>query len=110
MKASSLSVKECDWTSEECHLVDGDLHGDLQRDRVCLPNIFRSKKVKPLIKTETSPNYQVYYTARELFLEVLDIEAIQELTRRSAGVKAGAQRRTHSLKWFVSWGQLHLWI
>ncbi|MEQ2201857.1 hypothetical protein XENOCAPTIV_019356 [Xenoophorus captivus] len=38
-----------------------------------------------------------YYTARELFLEVLDIEAIQELTRRSAGVKAGAQRRTHSL-------------
>lgn len=96
MKASSLSVKECDWTSEECHLVDGDLKEDLQRDIACLPNIFRSKKVKSHLKTGTRPNYQVYYTARELFLEVLDVEAIQELIRSSAGMKAGAQRLVHS--------------
>lgn len=95
MKASSLSVKECVWTSKECHLVDGNLQ-DLQRVRVCLPNIFRPKKWKSLIKTGTSPSFQVYYTARELFLEALDVEAIQELIRRS-GTRAGAQRFPHSL-------------
>ncbi|XP_047437090.1 uncharacterized protein LOC125005652 [Mugil cephalus] len=94
MKAKALSVKECTWTSEECHLV-GELHGDVQRDNLRLPNIFRSKKVKPLTKTQTGPSYQVYHTARELLLEVLDREAVRELIRRSAGVKAGANRPSH---------------
>lgn len=104
MKASSLSVKECVWTSKECHLVDGDLQEDLQRDRVCLPNIFRPKKWKSLIKRGKSPSFQVYYTARELFLETLDVEAIQELIRRSAGTRAGAQRFPHSpsKEWIIS--------
>lgn len=81
--------------SEECHLVD-ELQGDVQRDNLRLPNIFRSKKVKPLTKTQTSPSYQVYYTARELLLEVLDRDAVRELIRRAAGVKAGANRPSYS--------------
>lgn len=93
MKAKALSVKECTWMSEECHLVD-ELHGNTQRTSLCLPNIFKSKKVKPL--TRSIPTYQVYYTARELVLEVLDREAVRELIRRAAGVKAGPPRAPHS--------------
>ncbi|XP_030579045.1 uncharacterized protein LOC115775708 [Archocentrus centrarchus] len=95
MKAKALSVKECVWMSEECHLVEIP-HEATQRDSLCLPNIFqKSKKVKPLTKTQTSTNCQVYYTARELLLEVLDREAIWELVRRASGVKAGANRQSH---------------
>ncbi|KAK9543009.1 hypothetical protein VZT92_000823 [Zoarces viviparus] len=95
MKAKALSVRECTWTSEECHLVD-ELHGDSQRDSFCLPNIFRSKKVKPLTRIQTGPTYQVYHTARELLLEVLDRGAIRELIRRAAGVKPGARRPSYN--------------
>lgn len=95
MKAKSLAVKECVWTSEECHLVD-ELHGDAKKENLCLPNIFKSKKVKPLMKTQTSPTYQVYYSARELVLEALDREAVRELIRRAPGVKAGDHRLSHS--------------
>ncbi|XP_051235180.1 ubiquitin carboxyl-terminal hydrolase 2-like [Dicentrarchus labrax] len=94
MKADALSVRECTWMSEECHLVD-ELHGDSQRESLCLPNIFRSKKVRPLTRIQTGPTYQVYYTARELLLEVLDRGAVRELIRRAAGVKAGANRPSH---------------
>lgn len=81
--------------SEECHLVEIP-HEAAQRDSICLPNIFqKSKKVKPFHKTQTSTNCQVYYTARELLLEVLDREAIWELIRRASGVKAGANRQSH---------------
>lgn len=95
MKAKALSVRECIWMSEECHLVD-ELHGDTQRDSVCLPNIFRSKKVRPLTRIQTGPTYQVYCTARELLLKVLDKGAVRELIRRAAGVKAGANRPSYS--------------
>lgn len=95
MKASSLTVKECTWTTEECHLVE-ELGAAVETDTFCLPNIFRSRKVKPRRKTPVTPTYQVYYTARELFLEVLDREAIWELIRRAPGVKAGDQRLSHS--------------
>ncbi|XP_044054312.1 uncharacterized protein LOC122877144 isoform X2 [Siniperca chuatsi] len=95
MKAKALSVRECTWMSEECHLVD-ELHGDSKRDGLCLPNIFRSKKVKPLTTIQTGPTYQVYYTARELLLEVLDRGAVRELIRRAASVKAGANRPSYS--------------
>lgn len=94
MKVKALSVRECTWMSEECHLVD-ELHGDSQKDGLCLPNIFRSKKVRPLTRIETGPTYQVYYTARELLLEVLDRGAVRELIRRAAGVKAGANRPSY---------------
>ncbi|XP_070692195.1 ubiquitin carboxyl-terminal hydrolase 2-like [Pempheris klunzingeri] len=95
MKAKALSVRECTWMSEECHLV-GELHGESQRDGLCLPNIFRSKKVKPLTRIQTGPTYHVYYTARELLLEVLDRGAIRELIRRAAGAKPGANRPSYS--------------
>nr|XP_046254978.1 ubiquitin carboxyl-terminal hydrolase 4-like [Scatophagus argus] len=95
MKAKALSVRECAWMSEECHLVD-ELHADSQGDGLCLPNIFRSKKVKSLTRTETGPTYQVYHTARELLLEVLDRGAIRELIRRAAGVKAGSNRSSYN--------------
>ncbi|XP_061596346.1 uncharacterized protein LOC133459941 [Cololabis saira] len=95
MKARSLAVRECMWTSEECHLVD-EQHGDTERESLCLPNIFKSKKVKPLAKAHTSPTYQVYHTARELLLEALDREAVRELIRRSPGVTAGDRRPSHS--------------
>lgn len=95
MKAKALSVRECAWMSEECHLVD-ELHGDSLKDGLCLPNIFRSKKVKPFSKIQTGPTYQVYYTARELLLEVLDRGAVRELIRRAAGVKPGANRPSYS--------------
>lgn len=91
MKAKALSVRECTWLSEECHLVD-ELHGDSEKDSLCLPNIFRSKKVKPLTRIQTGPTYQVYHTARELLLEVLDRGAVRELVRR--GVKSGANRQS----------------
>lgn len=81
--------------SEECHLVE-ELRGDSQRDRLCLPNMFRSKKVKPLIRIQTGPTYQVYYTARELLLHMLDRAAVQELIRRAADVKTGANRPSYS--------------
>ncbi|KAI4831107.1 hypothetical protein KUCAC02_002703 [Chaenocephalus aceratus] len=95
MKAKALSVRECTWMSEECHLVE-ELHGGTKRDSLCLPNIFRSRKVKPLTKIQTGPTYQVYHTARELLLEVLDRGAVRELIRRAAGVKAGAHRPSYS--------------
>lgn len=91
MKAKALSVAECIWESEECRLVD-EIPGDPQMNSVCLPNIFRSKKVRPLIRIQTSPTYQVYYTAKELLLKVLDRGAIQKLIRRAPGVKAVANR------------------
>jgi len=91
MKAKALSVTECTWTSEECHLVD-ELHVDPQRDSFCLLNLFRSKKVKPLPRIQTGPTYQVYHTARELLLKVLDRGAVRQLIKRAAGVKPGANR------------------
>lgn len=94
MKAKALSVRKCIWMSEECHLLE-ELHGDSQSDSVCLPNIFRTKKVRPLAKIQTGPSYQVYYTARELLLKVLDTGAIRVLMRRAAGVKAGANRPSY---------------
>lgn len=94
MKAKALSVRECSWMSEECHLVD-ELHEDFQRDSVCLPNIFRSKKVRPLTRIQTGPTYQVYYTARELLLKVLDRGAVREVIRRATGGKAGANRPSY---------------
>ncbi|KAI3377471.1 hypothetical protein L3Q82_008649, partial [Scortum barcoo] len=94
MKAKALSVRECTWMSEECHLLD-EKHGVSQKDGLCLPNIFRSKKVRPLTRIETGPTYQVYYTARELLLEVLDRGAIRELIRRVTGAKAGANRPSY---------------
>uniref|UniRef100_UPI0037E89B69 uncharacterized protein n=1 Tax=Semicossyphus pulcher TaxID=241346 RepID=UPI0037E89B69 len=103
MKAKALSVRECTWLSEECHQVD-DLE-DAQRDGLCLPNIFRSKKVKPLTKTQTGPTYQVYYTAKELLLEVLDRGAVRELTRRAAGVKAGAKSQSREQSAHLSEGE-----
>ncbi|KAG7231815.1 hypothetical protein INR49_010324 [Caranx melampygus] len=66
-----MSVKESSWTSEECRPVDEQLR-DPQVDGLCLPNIFKSRKVKPLSRTQSGPTYHVYYTARELLLDVLD--------------------------------------
>ncbi|KAM8893694.1 uncharacterized protein AB9W97_010704 isoform 1-T2 [Spinachia spinachia] len=94
MKIKALSVRECAWTSEECHLAD-ELHGDPPKDRFCLPKLFRSKKVKPLTSSRTGPPYQVYHTARELLLQALDRGAIRQLVRRAAGVKPGAGRPSH---------------
>lgn len=62
---------------------------DPQVDAFCLPNIFRSRKVKPLSRTRSGPAQQVYYTARELLLDVLDRASVQELVRR-------AKRASHS--------------
>ncbi|XP_041844274.1 ubiquitin carboxyl-terminal hydrolase 2-like [Melanotaenia boesemani] len=95
MKAQALSVRECNWTSDECHLVDG-LHGDTQRDSLCLPNIFKSKKVRLISKTQTSFTYQVYHTARELLLKVLDRESVWELIRRAHVLKARTHRPSHN--------------
>ncbi|XP_029702093.1 ubiquitin carboxyl-terminal hydrolase Usp2-like isoform X3 [Takifugu rubripes] len=95
MKAKALSVRECIWESEECHLVD-EIPEDLQTTSVCLPNIFRSKKVRPLTRLLTGPTYQVYYTARELLLKVLDRGAIQKLIRRAAGMRAVANRQSYN--------------
>lgn len=81
MKVKALSVTECTWTSEECRPV-AELHGDPPKDSFCLPNIFRSKKVKPLASSRTGPTYQVYHTARELLLEALDRGAVRQLVRR----------------------------
>lgn len=98
MKAKALSVKECDWVSEDCHLV-GDPPGDSHRETLCLPNIFRSKKVKPFSRTQpTGPAYQVYYTARELLLEVLDRGAMQELIRRGSALRCGPPRPSNAQK------------
>lgn len=94
MKAKALSVRECIWESEECHLVE-EIPGDLQTS-VCLPNIFRSKKVRPFSRLLTGPKYQVYYTARELWLKVLDRGAIQKLIRRAAGMRAVANRQSYN--------------
>lgn len=95
MKAKALSVGECIWESEECHLVD-EIPGYPQTNSACLPNIFRSKKVRPLIRIQTGPTYQVYYTARELLLKVLDRGAIQKLMRRAPGAKAVANRPSYN--------------
>ncbi|XP_024858696.1 uncharacterized protein LOC112449962 [Kryptolebias marmoratus] len=82
MKARILRVKESNWTPEELHQVN-QLHGDPQKENLCLPNIFRSKKMKSPAKEQTFPSYKVHHTARELLLEVLDKEAVLELLRRS---------------------------
>ncbi|KAG7468746.1 inactive ubiquitin carboxyl-terminal hydrolase 50 [Solea senegalensis] len=95
MKVKALSVQECTWMSEECHPVD-KLHRDTNKEGLCLPNIFKSKKVKPLSRSHSGPTYRFYYTARELLLELLDRGTVQELVRRAAGVKAGANRPLHS--------------
>ncbi|XP_055363140.1 ubiquitin carboxyl-terminal hydrolase 2-like [Betta splendens] len=87
MKSKALSVKESTWMSEECHLVE-DRQGNIQRNSLCLPNIFRSTKVKPLARSKYT--YVVYHTAKELLLEALDRGAVREMTRRASGVKAGA--------------------
>uniref|UniRef100_A0A8D3ATI4 Ubiquitin carboxyl-terminal hydrolase n=1 Tax=Scophthalmus maximus TaxID=52904 RepID=A0A8D3ATI4_SCOMX len=91
MKAKALSVKECTWMSEECHPVD-ELAGDAGRDGLCLPNIFKSKRVKPLTRKHSGPTHHIYHTARELLLELLDRGAVRQLIRRAAGPKAGANR------------------
>lgn len=88
MKAKALSVRESAWMSEECHLVD-ERHGDTQRAGVRLPNLIRTKKARPFTRIRSGPNYQVYFTARELLMEMLDREAVQELARRAAGAKTG---------------------
>lgn len=93
MNPKALSVRECIWESEECHLVD-ETPGDPQANSACLPNIFRSKKVRPLARVLTGPTYQVYYTARELLLKALDRGAIQKLIRRATGAKAVANRQS----------------
>ncbi|CAJ1049425.1 uncharacterized protein LOC117810498 [Xyrichtys novacula] len=103
MKAKALSVRECAWFTEECHREDG--LEDSQRDGLCLPNIFRSKKVKPLMRTQTGPTYQVYYTAKELLLEVLDRGAVRELIRRAAGVKSGGKNQNREQSVDVSEGE-----
>lgn len=95
MKAKALSVGECIWEPEECHLVE-EIPEDPQTNSVCLPNIFRSKKVKPHIRFQTGPTYQVCYTARELLLKVLDRGAIQKLIGRAPGAKAVANRPSYS--------------
>lgn len=95
MKAKALSVAECIWELEECRLVD-EIPGDPQMNSACLPNIFRSKKVRPLVRIRTGPTYQVYYTARELLLKVLDRGAIQTLIRRAPGAKAVANRPSYN--------------
>ncbi|XP_075325300.1 uncharacterized protein LOC142383428 [Odontesthes bonariensis] len=95
MKARALSVRECTWTSEECHLED-ELRGDAQRNSLCLPNIFKPRKVKPLVQTQTSPTYQVHYTARELLLEALNREGVRELISRAPDVKAATHRPSQS--------------
>lgn len=94
MKAKALSVKECIWVSEECHPVD-KLSRDTSMESLCLPNIFKSRRVKPLTRIQGGPSYQIYYTARELLLKVLDKGAVRELIRRAAGVKAGTNRPLH---------------
>lgn len=76
-------MRECAWMSEECHLLD-EQRSDSRSDSVCLPNIFRTKKVRPLAKAPPGPSYQVYHTARELLLQVLDREAVRLLVRRAA--------------------------
>lgn len=83
------------WESEECHLVEGT-PGEPRMNSVCLPNIFRSKKVRPFIRTQTGPSYQVYYTAKELLLKVLDRGAIQKLIRRAPGAKAVGNRPSYN--------------
>lgn len=95
MKVKALSVGECIWELEECHLVE-EIPGDPQTNSACLPNIFRSKKVRPFIRIQTGPTYQVYYTARELLLKVLDRGAIQKLIRRAPGAKAAANRPSYN--------------
>lgn len=94
MKAKALSVREWIWESEERHLVN-EVPADLQTKSACLPNIFRTKKVRPLARLLTGPTYQVYYTARELLLKVLDRGAIQKLIRRAAGTRAAASRQSY---------------
>ncbi|KAJ0001615.1 hypothetical protein NQD34_001411 [Periophthalmus magnuspinnatus] len=93
MKPKALSIKECSWTSEECRFSDD---GSAQSNRLCLPNIFRPKRIKPLSKTHNGPTYQVYYTARELFMNVLDRSAIRELTRRASSAKSGSNRSSYN--------------
>lgn len=95
MKAKTLSVRECAWTSEECHLVD-EGNAVTQRNNLCLPNLFRTKKIKAFTKTRTGPTYQVHYTARELLMELLDRGAIQELAKRAGAIKAGARHSSYS--------------
>ncbi|KAK7912426.1 hypothetical protein WMY93_012637 [Mugilogobius chulae] len=93
MKPKALSIRECAWTSEECHFSDD---GSSQSNALCLPNIFRPKRIKPMSKTPNGPTYQIYYTARELFTEVLDRGAIRELTRRATSAKSGSNRTTYN--------------
>ncbi|XP_077450810.1 uncharacterized protein LOC144069348 [Stigmatopora argus] len=96
MKTQALSVKECCWMSEDCHLVE-DLPGDSSRENLCLPNIFGSKKIKPFSRTQaTRPSYHVHYTARELLLEVLDRGAMRELLRRGFTSRCGPHPSTHA--------------
>ena len=94
MKVKALTVGECAWMSEECHLVE-ELCRDSQRDSLCLPNIL-SQKVKPLTKIQTGSTYQVYYTDQELLLHTQDRAAVQELIRRAAGVKTATNRPSYS--------------
>lgn len=93
MKLKALSVEECTWTSEECHFSED---GNSQSSGLCLPNLFRPKRVKPLNRTQNGPTYQVYYTARELLMEVLDRGAIRELTRRVTNAKSGPNRGSYT--------------
>lgn len=95
MRARVLTVKESSWTPEDFHVVE-QVRGDPQKENLCLPNIFRSKKVKSLTKVQTIPPYQVYHTARELLLEVLDKEAVLELIRRSPGPRRPSLSRDRS--------------
>ncbi|KAM9826081.1 uncharacterized protein ACBT44_006474 isoform 1-T1 [Syngnathus typhle] len=98
MKAKALSVKECDWMPEDCHLVE-DVSRDSHRETLCLPSIFKSKKVKPCSRTQTTgPAYQVYYTARELLLEVLDRGALRKLIRRGSAQRCGPPQSSHALR------------
>lgn len=109
MKAKALSVRECPWMSEECHLLD-ELRADSRSDSMCLPNIFKTRKVRPLAKAPTGPSYQVYHTARELLLKVLDREAVHLLVRRAAAAHSGQAKEqsvdlgqseyTEALTWF----------
>ncbi|XP_057703194.1 uncharacterized protein LOC130922428 [Corythoichthys intestinalis] len=96
MKAKALSVKECGWLSEDCHLVE-ELPKDSPRENICLPNIFRSTKIKTFSRTQTTgPSYHVYYTARELLLEVMDRGAMRELVKRGSASRCGPYSSSHA--------------
>ncbi|CAG5858679.1 unnamed protein product [Menidia menidia] len=99
MRTRSLSVGECAWSPEECRPVE-ELPGAPQRDSLRLPNIFKSRRVKPLGQPRPSPACPVHRTPRELLLEVLDREAVRELLGRAPGRDLSEEQYGEALMWF----------